>query len=186
MKIRIKELNEDSDLVEVQNFLFKQIKKEFGYGYVPQYHKDIIDINDYYIDPIRNTFFVAIDKKTNEIVGTIGLRAYDKDFEEFRNIYSNQSTASIWRLFVDEKYRRCGLATLLYNIAEDFAYKNNFEGIYLHTHKNLEGALDFWNKMGFEVTIDTHNELETVHMHKRIYGLGISNQLAMYKHAIKL
>ena len=168
MNISIKELGNDLNLIsEVQKFLFSQIKKEFGYGYVPEFHKDIKNLNDFYIHPKRNNFFIAMDE-SNNIIATIGIRAYDKDFEEFKGIYSNNRTASIWRLFVDEKYRRYGIASRLFQIAERFAHKNGFGEIYLHTHRTLPGAIDFWTKMGFKITIDTNNELQTVHMDKNI------------------
>lgn len=169
MCILIKELKNDFQQIEkVQKFLFAQIKKEFGYGYVPEFHRDIKNLNDFYVAPKRNVFLIAIDEHSDEIVATIGLRAYDKNFSEFKGTYSSESTASIWRLFVDEKFRRCGTASLLFKLVEDFAFKNNFNEIYLHTHKTLNGALDFWGKMGFKITIDTNNELQTVHMEKNI------------------
>lgn len=174
MNISINELGNDSNRInEVQKFLFSQIKKEFGYGYVPEFHHDIKNLKEYYIDPQRNSFFVAFDE-SNRIVATIGIRAYDKSFEEFEGIYSSNRTASIWRLFVDERYRRCGIASTLFNIAEKFAHENSYNEIYLHTHKTLDGAIDFWKKMGFKITIDTNNELQTVHMDKIIIN---NNQL---------
>ena len=87
---------------------------------------------------------------------------------EFQDLYSKESTASIWRLFVDKYYRRCGLATQLYDVVEKFCCENNFNEIYLHTHKNLEAGFSFWKKVGFNVTWDTNNELQTVHMVKNL------------------
>lgn len=169
MCILIKKLENDVEQIKnLQKFLFGQIEKEFGYGYVPAYHKDIKNLNSYYIEPEKNIFLIAIDEYSGEIIGTIGLRAYDKNFDEFEGIYSSNSTASIWRLFVDEKYRRCGIASKLFDLVEAFAFENHFAEIYLHTHKTLDGALDFWKKMGFRITLDTHNELQTVHMEKNI------------------
>lgn len=186
MKVVIKELDNDSEQIkQVQEFLFKQIKTEFGYGYVPEWHRDIVKIDEYYINPNRNSFFIAYSE-TNEIIATIGIRAYDKDFPEFRSIYSNDKTSSIWRLFVDSRYRRCGLASKMFAIAESFAYESGFENIYLHTHKTLEGALEFWTKMGFVVALDTNNDLGTVHMDKYIQSLEIDSQLSHIKHAVKL
>ena len=162
MKVIIKELGNDSRNIEdVKDFLFKQIRKEFGYEYVPEWHEDIIKLEDYYINPIRNNFFVAYIEETGEIIGTIGIRAYDKDFPEFRHLYSIENTSSIWRLFVDERCRRCGLASKLFSIAENFANQSKYQNIYLHTHKTLNGALEFWTKMGFVVSLDANDELQT-------------------------
>ena len=187
MKLIIKELaNDANEIKKVQEFLFKQIKIEFGYGYVPEWHQDIIKIDEYYINPNRNNFFVAYDEKTSDIIATIGIRSYDKDFPEFRHLYSKDKTSSIWRLFVDSRYRRCGVASKMFNIAENFAFESNYDEIYLHTHKNLDGALEFWTKMGFIVALDSNDELETVHMDKQIQGLEIDSQSSVFQYAIKL
>ncbi len=186
MNVIIKPLINDSKQInDVQKFLFKMIKKEFGYDYVPEWHEDIIKMEDYYINPKQNNFFVAY-YNTGEIIGTIGIRAYDKDFPQFRHLYSKNTTSSIWRLFVDERCRRCGLASKLFAIAENFANDAGYDKIYLHTHKNLDGALKFWTKMGFIVTLDANDELETVHMDKEIQKLNIDPIANDFRHAVKL
>jgi len=186
MNVTIKSLeNNPKEIRDVQEFLFNMIKKEFGYGYVPEWHQDIVKLDEYYIAPNRNNFYVAY-LDSGEIIATIGIRSYDKDFPEFRHLYSNESTSSIWRLFVDERCRRCGLASKMFSIAENFANEVNYEDIYLHTHKTLNGALKFWTKMGFVVVLDSNDELETVHMDKKIRGLEINLQASDFSHAVKL
>ena len=169
MNFSIKELSDDCDTkITVRNFLFSRRRSEYGYGYIPSWHKDITDLNKYYIDCNKNNLFFVENNDNGRIIGTIAVRQYDKNFKEFKDLYSKESTVSLWRLFVDKKYRRCGLATKLYNIAEEFCYENNFNEIYLHTHKNLEAGFSFWKKVGFNVTWDTNNELQTVHMVKNL------------------
>ena len=186
MNVVIKELINDSKQIEdVQNFLFKMIKLEFGYDYVPEWHQDIVNMDEYYINPKRNNFFVAYTE-TGEIIATIGIRAYDKDFPEFRHLYSKNTTSSIWRLFVDRRCRRCGLASKMFSIAENFANQSGYNDIYLHTHKNLDGAIEFWTKMGFVVALDANDELETVHMDKQIRELGMDPLAQDFKYAVKL
>ena len=186
MNVTIKPLtNNPKEIEDVKKFLFKMIKLEFGYGYVPEWHQDIVNLEDYYINPERNNFFVAY-YETGEIIGTIGIRAYDKDFPEFRHLYSKDITSSIWRLFVDRRCRRCGLASKMFNIAESFANKADFDDIYLHTHKTLPGAIEFWTKMGFVVALDSNDDLETVHMDKKIQGLDMDSLGSDFRHAVKL
>lgn len=187
MNVIIKELNNDPDEIEnVQEFLFEQIRKEFHYGYIPEYHQDIMDMVNYYISPCRNNFFVAYDKETKKIIGTIGLRSYDKNFDEFKDRYNKNNTSSIWRLFVDKEYRRCGLASSLVKMVETFAYDAHYNNIYLHTHKNLDAALIFWKKMGFKITIDTNDKLQTVHMEKKINNVPVNSHFTGYIYALKL
>ena len=187
MDIIIKELTNDSrEIQEVQKFLFKMIKLEFGYDYVPEWHQDIMKMDEFYINPQRNTFFIAYGEDTGEILATIGIRAYDKDFPEFRHLYSNDTTSSIWRLFVDRRCRRCGLASKMFDIAENFANNVGYRDIYLHTHKNLDGAIEFWTKMGFIEVLDADDELLTVHMDKQIKKLDIKPQAQDFRYAVKL
>jgi ribosomal protein S18 acetylase RimI-like enzyme len=187
MNVVIKELENDSGKIrDVQEFLFKMIKLEFGYDYVPEWHQDIMNMEEYYINPERNNFYVAYSEKTGEIIATIGIRAYDKDFPEFRHLYSKDTTSSIWRLFVDRRCRRCGLASKMFCIAESFANGVGYDDIYLHTHKTLDGAIEFWTKMGFVVSLDSNDELETVHMDKKIQGLKINPQAIEFRHAVTL
>ena len=187
MNVIIKELGNDSRQIhDVQDFLFKMIKKEFGYDYVPEWHQDIVRMSEYYVGPEKNNFFVAYVEETGEIIATIGIRAYDKDFPEFRELYSRDTTSSIWRLFVDRRCRRCGLASKMFSIAENFANEAGYDDIYLHTHKDLDGALEFWTKMGFVVALDSNDELETVHMDKQIHELEINHQAHDFSYAVKL
>ncbi|MBQ2636644.1 MAG: GNAT family N-acetyltransferase [Methanobrevibacter sp.] len=186
MNVEIKQLSNDSKQIrDVQKFLFKMIKLEFGYDHVPEWHQDIVNMEEYYIRPEKNNFFVAY-AETGEIIATIGIRAYDKDFPEFRHLYSQDTTSSIWRLFVDRRCRRCGLASKIFSIAENFANEVGYNDIYLHTHKNLDGAIKFWTKMGFVVVLDAEDDLKTVHMDKEIHELEIASQTIELKHAVTL
>ena len=145
-----------------------------------------MNMEEYYMSPSRNNFYIAYDKETGEIIGTIGVRGYDKNFKQFQNIYSNDNTSSIWRLFVDKDYRRCGLASTLVKMVETFAYDAHYNNIYLHTHKDLDAGLIFWKKMGFNITIDEGNKLQTIHMDKIINNIKFNNKFIGYQFAIKI
>ncbi|MCE5215138.1 MAG: GNAT family N-acetyltransferase [Methanobacterium sp.] len=152
----------------VQRFLFSLIDDEFGYGYIADYHQDIIDMESYYIIPDKNNFYVAIDHKTNKIIGSIGIRAYDRDFINFKDVYNPKTTASIWRVFVDRPWRRNGVASALVKLGEEFCQEKEYEKIYLHTQKTVEGSLDFWLSKGYRIVEDTNNNYKTVHMEKKL------------------
>ena len=116
--------------------------------------------------PSRNNFYVAWDG--DKIVATAAVRAYDKDYEIFKGVYSKDDTASIWRLMVDEDYRRHGLARNLVDVMEDFARKKSYDKMYLHTHRYLDAALSFWKSLGYEVTVEEDDYDETSHMIKNL------------------
>lgn len=175
MKFFIHKLSDNKNIqVKIKNFLFSQIKNEYGYGYVPEYHRDIVNMESFYIESDDSELFYILNDNC-EIIATIAVRPYDKNFKEFDGVYNSESTASIWRLFVDPNYRRHGLATKLFQTVENFCYVKNFNEIYLHTHKNLKEGFSFWQAMDFKIILDTNNELQTVHMVKDIVSLNESN-----------
>lgn len=160
--ITVAEPMSESELESIRNFLFRIIMREFGFGYIPEYHRDIIKLEEYYLKPPRNTFLFA--SQGGRVIGTLGLRAYDREFEGLN--YDPETTASLWRVFVHEDHRRMGVASRLVEIAEKEAASLGYQRIYLHTHKYVSGALEFWLSRGYRVTVDTGNELGTVHMEK--------------------
>jgi GNAT superfamily N-acetyltransferase len=159
---------DDIGLFNVKDFLFKLIKQEFGYGYIPEFHQDIINIENFYLNSEKNTFLIAIDPEKNRLLGTLGIRSYDKNFEEFKDIYSSDKTASFWRAFIKKEYRRQGLASLLVKKGEELCQKMGYKEVYLHTHRTVPGSLDFWMAKGYKVVYDTKNKSGTVHMEKSI------------------
>ena len=163
MKYDIREVSDNpQEIIDVKNFLYNQIMKEYGIGPTPEFHYDIEGIRDYYIIPKRNDFFlISIGDK---IVATGAIRAYDKDYEFFNGEYSKEDTASIWRLMVDENYRRHGFARKLVDMMEDFARKVGYTKIYLHTHRYLDAALPFWKSLGYEITLEEDDYDETTHI----------------------
>lgn len=165
MDIVIREIeNDENEINCVKEFLFNQINNEYHIGPTAKFHYDIFGLKKYYIEPTQNNFFLALDGE--KIVATIGIRVYDKDFEFFRGIYSNEDTASIWRLMVDRNYRRKGIARLLVDNVENFARDMGYDKIYLHTHRYLESGLSFWKSCGYEITVEEDDYDETTHMDK--------------------
>ena len=63
MNVTIKPLsNNPKEIEDVKKFLFKMITLEFGYGYVPEWHQDIVNLEDYYI------IFKALHMKLRNII----------------------------------------------------------------------------------------------------------------------
>ena len=168
MEICIREINNNHDeICVVKNFLYGQIKEVYDIGPTPEFHYDIEGLEEYYILPKRSNFFVAF--YGDEIVATAAIRGYDRDYEFFRGIYSEDNTASIWRLMVDKNYRRKGLARKLVAEMEEFAKREGYQRIYLHTHRYLEAAPAFWKSLGYEITVQEDDYDETNHMIKNLF-----------------
>ncbi len=167
MNIQIREIHDsDFEIEAAKDFLFNQIDKEYHIGPTPKFHYDIFDLKDYYIVPSKSNFFIALDGE--KIIATGAVRAYDKNYEFFKDTYSKEDTASIWRLMVDEEYRRNGLARVLVGLIEDFSRDAGYDRIYLHTHRYLDAAIPFWKSIGYEVTVEEDDYDETTHMIKNL------------------
>ena len=165
MNVTIKEVNDDDKTIEeVKCFLYDQIMKVYGIGPDMRFHYDIEGIREYYISPENACFFVAY--LDGEIVATAAVRGYDKDFEFFKGKYSKKDTASIWRLMVDEDFRRHGLARKLVGAIEEFSKDAGYLRIYLHTHRYLDAAISFWKSLDYEITLEEDDYDETTHMIK--------------------
>lgn len=70
---------------------------------------------------------------------------------------------------VDKDYRRNGLARAMVECMEDFAKKEDYDKIYLHTHRYLDSAIPFWKALGYEVTVEEDDYDETSHMVKNLF-----------------
>lgn len=167
MKIEIMELKKEHlEEYNVENFLFKMVKESYNLDYVPEYHYDITDLYKYYIKPLKNNFYITIDKNQDKIIGTSGIRGYDKTYNIKNRIYNENSTASLYRLFVDKNYRHNKIATKMLQKIETFCEKSGYHEIYLHTQKDSYGALPFWLNQNYNIIEKTFDELGTIHMEK--------------------
>ncbi|WP_405307403.1 GNAT family N-acetyltransferase [Methanobrevibacter sp.] len=165
MDIEIREVKNNSvEIANVKDFLYGQIMEVYGIGPTPKFHYDIDGMEEYYLLPSTNNFYIALDG--DKIIATAAIRAYDFDNELFRGIYTKEDTASIWRLMVDKNYRRHGIARKLVDIMEEFAKNVGYDRIYLHTHRYLDSGIPFWTSVGYEITIEEDDYDETTHMVK--------------------
>ena len=165
MYYSIEKLEDQPHLIDdTKEYLFKKIKEEFGLDYVPEYHYDIVDLEKTYINPKRNSFYIALNSN-KEIIGTLGIRGYDKQFEFFKYKYNTNKTASLWRTYIDKEYKRHKIGTKLVQIAEDFAKDKQYEEIYLHTQKDLIEGYYFWSSLDYN---KTYINDDTIHMEKKL------------------
>lgn len=174
---------EPGDLAQARSVMLDTVYRDFGHGYLPQWHADIIDLESFYLAPEDNALFVAV--RDGRIVATAGVRGQTplspphpievtRHFEEGR-------TASLYRVYVRPEHRRRGLAGDLVGACLDFiATRERYTGVYLHTDARTPGAVAFWSRRGtvlFDERIavnemredaDSGEPFETVHFRLRI------------------
>ncbi|WP_431046164.1 GNAT family N-acetyltransferase [Streptomyces sp. P1-3] len=128
--------------------------REFGYGYVPAWHDDVVDIRGAYLEHPRHLLVVA--RSGDDVVGTTGLLsrgpAHPPHPRWLAERYPSGSTAQLVRVYVRPDHRRHGLARAMVRMACEFAAATGgYECVYLHTNVDIPGAQAFWNSLAKEV-----------------------------------
>ena len=111
--------------------------------------------------------FIALNRD-DDVVGVIALSSYDDRINSMKGRYTEGNVAEVSRCYVHEAYRRCGIGAHLFGLACSFAKIRGYEMLYLHTHYFLPGGFDFWQKMGFEITLEEGGVWQTVHMERLV------------------
>ena len=111
----------------------------------------------------QGRMLAAYDTQHDFLTGTIAWRAYDHRFAQLD--FQGRRVVEVVRLFVASEYRRQGIADALFDALREQARAQGIEVLYLHTHPFLPGAVEFWQRHGFDVICqDTDPEWQTIHM----------------------
>ncbi|MEV0171462.1 GNAT family N-acetyltransferase [Streptomyces sp. NPDC050803] len=148
------------DLDAARAVMLDTVYRDFGSGYVPRWHQDIIDPAAAYLASDRHTLLVAVDPH-GEIAATAALDsrgpAHPPNPRELAERYPSGETAQLRRVYVRPEHRRRGLARRL--VAELLAFAEadgGYRAVYLHTDPSVPGAEAFWRSIGKVV----HDERE--------------------------
>ncbi|MDN3240060.1 GNAT family N-acetyltransferase [Glycomyces tritici] len=142
---------EPGDLPGARSVMLDTVYRDFGHGYLPQWHSDIIDLDSYYLAPEDNTLFVAV--RDGVVAATAGVRgqtpASPPHPPEVTRRFEEGRTATLYRVYVRPEHRRRGLAGALVDACLEFiAGRERYSGVYLHTDARTPGAVEFWSKRG--------------------------------------
>jgi GNAT superfamily N-acetyltransferase len=129
---------------------------DFGTGYVPRWHADIIDPLGAYVAPDRHVLLVAVDERDGAVVATGALDsrgpAHPPNPRRLAERYPSGETAQLRRVYVRAEHRRRGLARRLVAALLDFAAADGgYRSVYLHTDPQVPGAEAFWRSQGVAV-----------------------------------
>lgn len=137
------------------------VYRDFGTGYVPRWHADIIDPATAYLAPARHTLLVAVDPADGAVVATAALDsrgpAHPPNPRRLADRFPSGETAQLRRVYVRPEHRRRGLARRLVEELLAFAAADGgYRSVYLHTDPAVPGAEPFWRSLGKVV----HDERE--------------------------
>ncbi|MGW3940593.1 GNAT family N-acetyltransferase [Streptomyces phaeochromogenes] len=149
------------DLDGARSVMLDTVYRDFGTGYVPRWHRDIIDLDSFYLAPERHTLLVAVDERDGTVAATAALDsrgpAHPPNPRHLAERYPSGETAQLRRVYTRADHRRQGLARRLVGELLDFAAADGgYRAVYLHTDPAVPGAEAFWRSHGKVV----HDERE--------------------------
>ncbi|PAZ12634.1 GNAT family N-acetyltransferase [Streptomyces sp. SA15] len=149
------------DLDGARAVMLDTVYRDFGTGYVPRWHGDIIDPAAAYLVPARHTLLVARTPQDGAVVATAALDsrgpAHPPNPRHVADRYPSGETAQLRRVYVRPEHRRRGLARRLVDELLAFAAADGgYRAVYLHTDPAVPGAEAFWRSLGKVV----HDERE--------------------------
>ena len=63
------------DVAPARALMIRTFEEDFGYGYRPEFHADVDDLQGTYLDNPRHALLVAVATEAGAIVGTAGVRS---------------------------------------------------------------------------------------------------------------
>ncbi|HEX2316841.1 MAG TPA: GNAT family N-acetyltransferase [Thermomonospora sp.] len=157
------------DLDGARSVMLDTFYHDLGYGYRPEWHRDVIELEAVYLREPRHALFVAV--VDGQVVGTTAVRAQGPKSPPHPawlvERYPDSSTAQLFRVYVRPEHRRKGFARALVGLARDFvAATPGYERLYLHSDVRSPGAEPFWKSVAEMVHDDRDGNPEhfqTVH-----------------------
>ncbi|MBO4252579.1 GNAT family N-acetyltransferase [Streptomyces griseorubiginosus] len=150
------------DLDGARAVMLDTVHRDFGTGYVPRWHGDILDPAAAYLVPARHTLLVAVDPEDRAVVATGALDsrgpAHPPNPRHVAERFPSGETAQLRRIYVRPEHRRRGLARRLVEELLAFAVADGgYRDVYLHTDPSVPGAEAFWRSLG-RVVLDERQE----------------------------
>ncbi|MDQ1049915.1 GNAT family N-acetyltransferase [Streptomyces sp. V4I2] len=141
------------DLDGARAVMLDTVYRDFGTGYVPHWHADIVDPAAAYLAPARHTLLVAVEAGDKTVVATAALDsrgpAHPPNPRHLADRYPSGETTQLRRVYVRPEHRRRGLARRLVDELLAFAAADGgYRSVYLHTDPAVPGAEPFWRSLG--------------------------------------
>ena len=141
-----------SDLPAARDMMIRVLERDFRARINPDYHWDIADLKGTYLDALHQRLFVAVDQETGRVAGITAIRADGPKSPPhpawIGQKYNAERCCHLLRVWVDEDFRRRGIARNLVMMARDWVKKTPFYNVvYLHTDASVPGAERFWRSM---------------------------------------
>jgi GNAT superfamily N-acetyltransferase len=147
------------DVPETRALMIRTFEQDFGYGYRPEYHADVDEMQAVYLDDPRHALLVAVDDGSAAIVGTAGVRSggLKPQFNHAWLVerYDPETTAQLVRVYTHSDHRGRGVARALVDACLRFvATVPSYRVVALHTDPRSPGAERFWRSLPTTLILD--------------------------------
>lgn len=144
-----------ADVDAARSVMLDTVYGDLKSGYVPRWHRDIIDLEGSYLRPRRRTLLVA-EGPDGEIVATGAIRDQGPQAPPnpgwVAERFPSGSTGQLCRIYVRAEHRRHGIARRMVRELSAFAASaGGYRALYLHTDPEVPGAEAFWRSLAEEV-----------------------------------
>lgn len=159
-------MRDDERKTEIAVFVLAVMSDLYPKGSYHENPRDLAMFKDTYVRPDDACFWIAEDN-AGTIVGTAALRPYNGRFQELNFLVGEGGpVCEMVKFYIHPDYRRCGIGSQLYGLAEGFALEAGYSESYMHTSLFLPGGHRYWQRNGY---VERYWESEQlVHMSKRL------------------
>lgn len=152
-----------ADFAEARAVIVRVLDEDLKTGYRPEIHWDIDDMQGTYLDNCRQALFVAVDRASGQVIGTISVRTDGPKSPPhphwLAERYATDTTCQLFRAYIAREHRRRGVARALVEAARRFIRdEGGYDTIYLHTNPSVPGAEPFWRSMPTREIFDSRRE----------------------------
>lgn len=152
-----------ADFAEARAVIVRVLDEDLKTGYRPEIHWDIDDMQGSYLDNRRQALFVAVDRASGLVVGTIAVRTDGPTSPPhprwLAEQYAPDTACQLFRAYIAREHRRRGIARTLVEAARRFIRdEGGYDTIYLHTNPSVPGAEPFWRSMPTREIFDSRRE----------------------------
>lgn len=156
------------DLTEARALIVRVLEEDYGYGYRPELHADLDDLEAHYLKDPRQALAVAIDDATGKVIAS-GCIQHGGRFPQPRpdwlaDQYPPSTTGELARVFAAREHRRRGAARdIVERLRRWAASDGGYTHVVLHTNTARDGAEAFWRSVAVELYDARPTKFNTVH-----------------------
>src|SRR6056297_1640131 len=145
MNIIIKEFQSKYyfQLVDVVSTVLKEYNFTFDVGDIKNDLNLLKEKKSY--NKKNEKFWIALNE--DKVIGSIAIRQREDD-----------DLAELKRFYLLPEYRGLGYGSKLYEIAEDFARKSKYSGIWLESSRKFKSAAKLYSKKGYVLIEELEND----------------------------